>query len=53
VYNILVDGYVIAQNVSKCDLKHKVEIIRAYCNLEEDLRFAKVTYVLNNPETIA
>ena len=53
VYNILVDGKVIAENVLKCDLQHKIDIIESYCELERDLRNCKVTYVLNNPETIA
>lgn len=53
VYNILVDGKVVAENVEKCDLKHKIEIIEAYCQLEKDLRKSKVTYTLNKPETIA
>lgn len=53
VYNILVDGKVIAENVMKCDLQHKIDIIEAYCEIEKDLRNCKVTYVLNKPETIA
>ena len=53
MYNILVDDHVIAENVQECDLKHKIAIIRAYCNLEKDLRFSTVSYVLNTPETIA
>jgi hypothetical protein len=54
VYNIFVDGEVIAENVLKCDLKHKMEIIRAYCNLLPEHRFSKVTFeLINNPETIA
>jgi hypothetical protein len=56
VYNIFVDGQLIAENVLKCDLKHKIEIIEAYCQLEKDLRNSKVTYDLmnlNSTETIA
>jgi hypothetical protein len=54
VYNIFVDGEVIAENVHKGDLKHKMEIIQAYCNLLPEHRFSKVTFEpINNPETIA
>ena len=54
LYNILVDGHIVAENVTKCDLKHKIEIVRAACNLEYDLIFSKVTHeLINNPETIA
>ena len=54
LYNILVDGHVVAENVTKCDLQHKIEMVRAACNLEYDLRFSKVTHeLINNPETIA
>lgn len=53
VYNILVDGHVVAENVQQCDLQHKLDIIKEYCTLEKDLRFSKVTYSLNKPETIA
>jgi hypothetical protein len=53
VYNILVDGQVVAENVLKCDLRGKMDIIRAYCNLEEDLKYSTISYVLNTPETIA
>ena len=53
VYNILVDGQVVAENVIEPDLKHKMEIIKEYCTLEEDLRYSVVSYTLNIPETIA
>jgi hypothetical protein len=53
VYNILVDNHVVAENVQQCDLNHKIEIIRAYCDLEKDLWNSRITYVLNNTETIA
>jgi len=54
VYNIFVDGEVIATNVLKCDLNHKVEIIQAYCNLLPEHRFSKITTEpINKPETIA
>jgi hypothetical protein len=53
VYNIFVDGKIIAKNVQQCDLNHKIEIIRAYCNLDEDLWNSHITYDLNKPETIA
>jgi len=54
VYNIFVDHEVIAENVLKCDLQHKIEMIRAYCNLLPEHRFSKVTYKpINNTETIA
>jgi len=54
LYNILVDGEVITEEVRECDLQHKVEMIRAYCNLLPEHRFSKVTYeLINNPETIA
>jgi len=54
LYKILVDGHVVAENVTKCDLQHKIEMVRAACNLEYDLRFSKVTHeLINNPETIA
>lgn len=53
VYNILVDNHIVAENVLKCDLQHKIDIIRGYCELERDLRYSRITYVLNNPETIA
>jgi hypothetical protein len=54
VYDIFVDGKVVAENVNECDLKHKIEIIRAYCNLLPENRFSRVTYEpINNPETIA
>lgn len=53
VYNILVDNYIVAKNVQQCDLNHKIEMIRAYCNLEKDLWNCQITYVLNNTETIA
>lgn len=56
MYNIFVDNQLIAENVLKCDLKHKIEIIQAYCQLEKDLRNCKITYDsidLNNTETIA
>lgn len=54
MYNIFVDGEIIAENVSKCDLKHKIEIIRAYCNLLPEHRFSRVTSEpINNTETIA
>ena len=56
MYNIFVDGKLIAENVLKCDLKHKIEIIHAYCQLERDLRSCKITYDLadlNTTETIA
>jgi hypothetical protein len=56
VYNIFVDGKLIAENVLKCDLNHKIEIIQAYCQLERDLRNCKITYDfadLNTSETIA
>jgi len=54
LYNILVDGHIVAENVTKCDLQHKIEMVRAACNLEYDLRFSKVTHeLINNPETIA
>ena len=54
MYNIFVDGEVIATNVLKCDLNHKVEIIQAYCNLLPEHRFSKITTEpINKPETIA
>lgn len=54
MYNIFVDHEVIAENVLKCDLQHKIEMIRAYCNLLPEHRFSKVTYKpINNTETIA
>lgn len=53
VYKILVDNHVVAENVQQCDLNHKMEIIRAYCDLEKDLWNARITYALNNTETIA
>lgn len=54
MYNIFVDGEIIAKDVHKGDLKHKMEIIRAYCNLLPEHRFSKVTFEpINNPETIA
>ena len=54
MYNILVDGKVIAENVLYSDLRDKVEQIRSYCNLFPENRFSKVTYEpINNPETIA
>jgi len=54
VYNIFVDGEIIAENVLKCDLNHKIEIIRAYCNLLPEHRFSRVTFEpINNTETIA
>lgn len=53
VYNILVDDNIVAENVNQCDLNHKIEIIRAYCSLEKDLWHSRITYVLNNTETIA
>jgi len=53
VYNILVDDNIVARDVQQCDLNHKMEIIRAYCNLEKDLWNVRITYTLNNTETIA
>ena len=53
VYDIFVNGKKIAENVQHCDLQHKIDIIRGYCELERDLRYAKITYSLNKPETIA
>jgi hypothetical protein len=53
VYKILVDDHVIAENVKQCDLDHKIEIIRSYCSLDRDLWESRITYVLNNTETIA
>jgi hypothetical protein len=54
VHNIFVDGELIAENVLSCDLKHKIEIIRAYCNLLPEHRFSRVTSEpINKPETIA
>lgn len=53
MYSIFVDGKIIAENVLKCDLDHKIEMIRAACNLFEENRYSLVTYTLNTPETIA
>lgn len=54
MFNIFVDGELIAENVSKCDLKHKIEIIQAYCNILSEHRFSRITSEpINNPETIA
>jgi hypothetical protein len=52
-YRILVDGEEIATEVQKGDLQHKVEIVRAYCNLLPEHRFSKVTYEEINKDTIA
>ena len=52
-YRILVDGEEIATDVQKGDLQHKVEIVRAYCNLLPEHRFSKVTYEEINKDTIA
>lgn len=53
MYSILVDNQIVAKDVQKCDLNHKIEMIRAYCNLDRDLWNSQITYVLNNTETIA
>lgn len=53
VYDIFVDDKKVAENVQKCDLQHKIDIIRGYCELEKDLRYSRITYALNNTETIA
>jgi hypothetical protein len=42
-YRVLVDGEVIADNVPRVDIQHKVEMVRAYCNLLPEHRFSRVT----------
>ena len=53
MYNIFVNDHLIAENVLKCDLNHKIEIIQYHCKLEKDLQNAVISVTLNNSETIA
>ena len=54
MYNIFVDDELVAEEVPHCDLKHKIEIIIAYCSSLPENRDSEVTYKpINNPETIA
>jgi uncharacterized protein (UPF0218 family) len=56
VYNILVNGDVVSENVLKSDLHHKIKIIHEYYRYNitsQSLENPVITVVLNNPETIA
>ena len=53
MYNILVNGEIIAENVLKSDVQHKIRIIQEYYKIEKDPENPAIAVVLNKPETIA
>lgn len=53
VYNILVNGTIIAENVLRSDVRPKIEIIQQYYRLENSSERPLISVTLNKPETIA
>jgi hypothetical protein len=53
VYNILVNGEIIAENVLKSDVRGKIEIIQDYYRFENSHEIPTISVVLNKSETIA
>jgi hypothetical protein len=53
VYNILVNGEIIAEDVLKSDVRGKIEIIQDYYRFENSHKIPSISVVLNNSETIA
>lgn len=56
MYNILVNGEVISENVLKSDIQHKIKIIHEYYKYNITSQSHEdpiITVVLNKPETIA